>query len=609
MRGLKTSPRKAKRQVARRFGLPTYAQWLAANDKYRKVEKKLRGQKSVMTGRIRTLDEVRQHVIDEWKSPLANMKSCCNGLFWIEWGLFLFTLGRFWLNIIVITNNFAHRPCAFGDHYYCQDPKPGDHWVWFEYTVAMTEFCGMVLLCFVLGCSIMSFNIDYGGGKPRSLYLSIVAFSAVTQFSMLSAVRLFQPHNVHLALRRTWVLPLPIIVKSFLSFLLLLLIPACVFVVSSKLSQLEQCLVLPLENWTMFPNYFLFFGFLNQLLGITENNQSQTTNVLDLLFLGQDAQITESEEVSRNFILQTVYLEAVGKWGWSGLVFMVNLGSGGWQRIFVIEDVKDSDETDRLLRTGRRRGVSGEYKALPTHQIPSQRVGYGSMISGEGVGDMRGGGVGGVEFDDMSGKEYWITLDHPHKRKNKRNVLGVEMKERSKTTSDYGPSVEFINTQAGDRFRHQSVQILVLNDYNKPLQGYIIPLTTDHRSKQPRDGKVLAPSATARSSRAGSVGYGVPSQGPFCCRGGAADADLKLPWHTAPGQLAVVSKGITMGSPYRLVINFGDLGADGHDALMKIEFTTPIHGDVKLRLRSILHSQELDFKADRDKANTKCCMY
>eukprot|EP00466_Bigelowiella_natans_P014279 jgi/Bigna1/67084/fgenesh1_pg.3_\ len=106
--------------------------------------------------------KVRQLVIDQWKSPLAPLASCYNGLFWIEWGLFLFTLARFILNIIAVANNFAHRPCAFGDHAYCVPPKEGDNWVWFEYVVATTEGAGLLLLVILMCISILAFLFDCG---------------------------------------------------------------------------------------------------------------------------------------------------------------------------------------------------------------------------------------------------------------------------------------------------------------------------------------------------------------------------------------------------------------------------------------------------------------
>jgi len=330
--------------------MPTYSQWLSENEEFRLVERKLRLKPSIMTGRIRSLDEVRQHVIDQWNSPLAQLSSCFNGLFWIEWALFLFTFFRFWLNIIVIINNYVHRPCAFGDHYRCVEPAEGNNWYRMEYIVSVTEASGLLLLVLVVSTSIITFSLDcghpLGGGRPRALHNAVMAIGAVISFSMLYAVRLFQPHQVGAALRRIWVLKIAFIFKVLLSGLLLALVPLSVVVVFAKLSQLEQVLGLHFAQWRLVPEYMTFFGFLNQLLGITDSGNSESSVILDMIFLGEDAKMSEKEKTQMDFIMQTVYLEAIAKWGWTGLIFMVNLSGSRWQRIFVIEDSHHDHDYD-----------------------------------------------------------------------------------------------------------------------------------------------------------------------------------------------------------------------------------------------------------------------
>eukprot|EP00471_Norrisiella_sphaerica_P006304 CAMPEP_0184480906 /NCGR_PEP_ID=MMETSP0113_2-20130426/2427_1 /TAXON_ID=91329 /ORGANISM="Norrisiella sphaerica, Strain BC52" /LENGTH=371 /DNA_ID=CAMNT_0026859701 /DNA_START=617 /DNA_END=1732 /DNA_ORIENTATION=+ len=264
-----------------------------------------------------------------------------------------------------------------------------------------------------------------------------MAFGAVTSFSMLSAVRLFQPHSVGSALRRTWTLSVPFFVKVFLSMLLLALIPVSVVVVFAKLSQLEQVLVLHLDQWHIFPEYLIFLGFLNQLLGITDNIQSETSTVLDLLFLGQDAQLSAEEGLQREFILHTIYLEAVGKWGWSGIIFMANLGSSGWQRLFVVEDDAPSAMGERSTLLADRFASQSRYRYDTLRRLPG----------------------GNLKRDDNN-------------ERKKNSGSAMEPKKRM---------VSFINTESGSRTRDQAIQIMIVNDYNKELRGVLQELRGDGR--------------------------------------------------------------------------------------------------------------------------------
>mmetsp|Transcript_28138 Transcript_28138/g.45784 ORF Transcript_28138/g.45784 Transcript_28138/m.45784 type:complete len:618 (-) Transcript_28138:745-2598(-) len=592
-----------KMHLKRRFGMPAYPQWLSENETFRVVEKQLRSQRSIMTGRIRSLDEVRQLVIDQWKSPLAPLASCYNGLFWIEWGLFLFTLARFILNIIAVANNFAHRPCAFGDHAYCVPPKEGDNWVWFEYVVATTEGAGLLLLVILMCISILAFLFDcgytFGSGRPRSLYLTIMAFGAITSFSMLSAVRLFQPHSVTAALRRTWTWSIPFLLKAFLSVLLLALIPISVVVVFAKLSQMEQVLVLHLDQWNVFPEYLIFLGFLNQLLGITDNIQSETSVVLDLLFLGKDARMSSQEAQQRDFILQTIYLETVGKWGWTGLIFMTNLGSTGWQKLFVTEDEDQhhavaSTELDLLLGPVTTTTNTSSIVGGPNGKGTSSKLGG---LGGEGGGGnrqqwrRRRRRYGALTRNTSGG-----TAGRSKMMISSSGILSSNIDGQgggsggSSSSIDNKNMITFINTEAGTSSRAQSTQIMIVNDYTRNLRGYIEQLQEDG-TVQRRISSIVGGGGYRRRRERKGAGNNNNNNN----EEEQEDVDHDHKWHSTPGQVTVISNNIRAGAPYRLVVNVGDLAGDGKDGFVVVPFTTPNHGDAKLHLRAILNAKEIRF--------------
>jgi len=333
-------------------------------------------------------------------------------------------------------------------------------------------------------------------------------------------------------LRRIWVLRLSSVFKTVLSGLLILSVPIAVVMVFAKLSQLESCLVLELETWHIFPEYMTFLGFLNQLLGITDTNAWETSAIIDFIFLGQDAQMTETEALQRDFILQTIYLEAIGKWGWNGLIFMVNLGSNGWQRLFVIEDTS----TSRKAREGDR--LSSDRKQRPRYDALrklSRRTGGGVAVPDD------------VEMDDQG-------LLHQ-------------------------PPVQYINTKAGSTTVNTPTQVMILNDYSRPLRGRIEPLNPPQAPDRP-----CCPGAPPGSGAAPEAAVTI-----------APVRAAENVWHTAPGQMAVVSDAVGSGQPYRLIVIVGDIGGDGRDAHVVLPFTTPIRGDVQLRLRAILNAEPIKF--------------
>jgi len=278
---------------------------------------------------------------------------------------------------------------------------------------------------------------------------------------MLSAVRLFQPEGVGAALRRIWALGVPPPAKILLVGLLLLLIPISVLVVFAKLSQLEQSLVLPLEDWHFFPEFVTFLGFLNQLLGITENNQSETSVVLDFIFLGQDAVLSEAEQMKREFIVQTMYLDAVGKWGWKGFVFMFNLGGTGWQKLFIIEDQQNPSqnlrENNHLIADTKRLRYGALQRLQSRSRAGSSRATHATSISLDRIGKSARGSAEGL----------W-------------------------SRGEYGRMVSYVRTGQGSSRRQSPVQVQIHNDYSRHMRGYIEPLQDPQIGASPQNPETLS---------------------------------------------------------------------------------------------------------------------
>eukprot|EP00465_Bigelowiella_longifila_P002970 CAMPEP_0185262868 /NCGR_PEP_ID=MMETSP1359-20130426/10907_1 /TAXON_ID=552665 /ORGANISM="Bigelowiella longifila, Strain CCMP242" /LENGTH=384 /DNA_ID=CAMNT_0027849933 /DNA_START=3 /DNA_END=1157 /DNA_ORIENTATION=+ len=361
---------------------------------------------------------------------------------------------------------------------------------------------------------------------------------------------------------------------------------------------MEQVLVLHLDQWNVFPEYLIFLGFLNQLLGITDNIQSETSVVLDLLFLGQDARMSSQEAQQRDFILQTIYLEAVGKWGWTGLIFMSNLGSTGWQKLFVTENddgchhphhhhhqpVRDSStELDLLL---------GPTVSTPTN-TSSGIFNNGAAAAAIGAGGAlrRGGGEGKRrkhQRQRLRQQRYGaLARNTSGVSTGKSNMMGTSIIEgpRSSSADNNMAMITFINTEAGTSLRQQSTQIMIVNDYTRSLRGYIEQLPEDG---QRRTNSVECASRTRRTRRKRAAGNNTEKEE-------EEEALDHLDWNAAPGQVTVVSKNIRAGAPYRLVVNVGDLAGDGKDGFVVMSFTTPNHGDAQLHLRAILNAKEIRF--------------
>ncbi len=528
----------------RRLGMPGYRRWLDNNDRFSEIGMTLEAQPSIATGRFRSLTEVRDHIRDPRRSPVRAVAACCGSAGSVaHWGLIVLTVLRIAVNVIAVTGNFQSRPCEFGDTWHCKPGQARGSWEQLQYLVAVSEAVGMSLIALLLTASLFVLVLDCchhgGGGRPKSLYWGLMTTRSLASFSFFIVLRWMQPRLLASAYRDIWARGREVgrcgkvlCVAGTVCVLLVLpcVLGAAVFV---KLSELQPLLLESVAQWHVVPHWLTFIGIVNQLVGVADPQPIEQNSALVLAFGAADAKDEPKQKSRRQFIAQVVALEAVGAWGWAGVLFLFTLGARGWRRLLITNEPPLGLELEvgaGAARTLGRASSARVERAPLLSEIRKRRtnakaiMSYGAMMTSSR--SQRLGSRGGLSPDSSGSQRGSPVPDAP-----------VAETDNEGKTRDAEPVA----------------RILLINDCSNPLRVALQPCLDESK-----DGKNQAVFLIDRKER-------------------------RSYW-----------RGVKGGHPYRVIVDL-TVSTLGRKAYVMRVFKSPLFGDFELRLDEILAAEPMMF--------------